>query len=165
MDNHINQQIEPVCRFGPGGDFIFGWPSKPQASVYLSNRFVKLLNSMNEILNALVGCGFDLDSAPADVRTIPQQSVWRKEKLEYAYGNDGLDGQAYASSVTIVKSDSSLSGEPMLFSDDRGVVFTVGNKPKHRIRTYRRTAKKGPPFGLHSQGSLFEPDCKSARIA
>ena len=30
MDSRLNKQIEPVCRFGPGGDFISVWPSEPQ---------------------------------------------------------------------------------------------------------------------------------------
>jgi len=58
-----------------------------------------------------------------------------------------------------------LSSEPMLFPDDCRISIRTGHKPKHGVRAYRRTAKKGPARGLSRQGSLFKSDFKSARTA
>jgi len=37
MNNHPNNRFEPVCKFGPGGDFVFFWPNtenKKETSEY-----------------------------------------------------------------------------------------------------------------------------------
>ncbi|UCE99569.1 MAG: hypothetical protein JSV82_00405 [Planctomycetota bacterium] len=31
MDRRLSEQIEPVCKFGPGGDFVSFWPDEPRA--------------------------------------------------------------------------------------------------------------------------------------
>jgi len=29
MNTHLHKQSEPVCKFGPGGDFVTAWPKEP----------------------------------------------------------------------------------------------------------------------------------------
>lgn len=29
MNRYLREQIEPVCKFGPGGDFVSFWPAEP----------------------------------------------------------------------------------------------------------------------------------------
>jgi hypothetical protein len=165
METRKNKQIEPVCRFGPGGDYVSLWPGQAtDLSGFFATRLGKIVHSANEVLHALVGCGFDLNSSQGCSTQIQEQFVQRKEKAEYGLGYD-TDGAAYAPSITTVKGDSPVPEEPMLFTDDRRIIFPAGNKPKHRIRAYRRAAKKRTPFGLPSQSSLFKSDLQSARIA
>jgi hypothetical protein len=165
MENLELEQIEPVCRFGPGGDYISIWPGRTDnSSVLQSNRAGKFIYSLNEVLYALIGCGFDLNPSQAGDAKIQELLVCQKEQSNYGLGHD-TGRAAYAPSIAAVKGDSPVSEEPMLFTDDRRIIFPVGHKPKHRIRTSRRIAKKRTSFGLPSQGSLFESDLQSARIA
>jgi len=32
MNTHLHNQAEPVCKFGPGGDFVTVWPKEPTPS-------------------------------------------------------------------------------------------------------------------------------------
>jgi hypothetical protein len=165
METRKNEQIEPICRFGPGGDYVSFWPGQAiELSGFFATRVGKIIHSANEVLHALVGCGFDLNSSQGCGRQIQEQFTQEKEKTEYGLGYD-TGRTAYAPSITTVKGDSPVSEEPMLFSDDRRIIFPAGHKPKHRIRTSRRAAKKRISFELPSQSSLFEPDLQSARIA
>lgn len=29
MNDYLNNKIDPVCKFGPGGDFVSNWPPQP----------------------------------------------------------------------------------------------------------------------------------------
>jgi len=150
MDSRLDNQIEPVCKFGPGGDFVSVWPGEPQQSRQPStNRLTKLLTSLSEMISTLLGS--ELNTAS-------------KENLEYAVESKA-DKSAYSPSTTVIKSDSLISGEPILFADDRRISVRAGHKPKHRIRAYRRAAKKRSALSFGGQGSLFETNFKSARIA
>ena len=167
MNNRLNEQIRPICRFGPGGDFISVWPQEPTALPKLpTNRLTKLLASISEIITVLIGP--EVDDALAESMDIhhPTGLILRqKEKLEYEIETGETDKSAYTTPITDIKNDSRISGEPMLFSDDSRISIRIGHKPKHRIRAYRRAAKKRPAPSLSGQSSLFEVDFKSARTA
>jgi hypothetical protein len=149
MDNHPEKQIEPVCRFGPGGDFVSNWP--PQ-----NKRPAKLLSRLNEIITSLIGST-------------------SKENLEYvvetnagksAGGRDFAIGEpSYSSPTAAIKSNSRFSGRPLLFPDDCRTGSAADNKQKHHIRAYRRAAKKRPLIVFAGRGSLFEADLQSAKTA
>lgn len=150
MNSRRNERIEPVCRFGPGGDFVFDWSPRDLKSSQLSEKYLsKFLSSLNEIMTALLGSDLNTTS---------------RENSEYVVENQ--TGQpAYSTTNAVVKSDSRLSGQPMLFSDDSRISIAAEHKPKHRIRTYHRTAKKRTSVSFTDQGSLFEADFKSAKTA
>ena len=161
MDRYPNRQIGPICKFGPGGDFISIWPSE-QSSQFSTNRLTKLLASLNKIIDKLVGPESYTDLAvPTDIQTTAGLVLADKEKLEYAASN-GADEPAYTTPITIIKSNSRFSAEPMLFADDCRIGIATIHQPKHSIRAYRRTAKKRSALGLCLQGSLFEINLKSA---
>ncbi len=167
MDCPSNKQIEPICRFGPGGDFISVWPDElkeyPQPS---TNHLAGLLNWLSEITTALLGSGFEPTTAgPENIQAAADRILCQKGKLEYAVENNKADKPAHSTPTTTIKSDSLFSGQPILFADNRRISLRTGCKPKHSIRAYRRTAKKSPAPGLPGQGSLFEADFKSAKTA
>ncbi|GAH28442.1 unnamed protein product, partial [marine sediment metagenome] len=55
MDSRLDNQIEPVCKFGPGGDFVSVWPGEAQQSRQpLTNRLAKLLTSLSQIIPTLL---------------------------------------------------------------------------------------------------------------
>ena len=150
MNSSENKQIEPLCRFGPGGDFISDWTLRDMQSIKLPEKYLsKFLNSLNEIMTALLG---------SDLNTTSM------ENAEYVV--ESRTGRpAYAAPNAVIKSDSQLSGQPVLFPDDSRISIAAEHKPKHRIRTYHRTAKKRTPISFADQGSLFEADFKSAKTA
>jgi hypothetical protein len=138
---------EPVCRFGPGGDFVSAWPPQPQSP---KKQPAKLLSRLNEIITTLIGSTCGLATS--------------KENLDYVVeSNTGKP--AYSTPTAAIKSDSRFSGWPLLFADDCRIGLGADNKPKHNIRAYRRTAKKRPAVTFAGHGSLFETDFKSAKTA
>jgi hypothetical protein len=94
MRRQADGQAEPLCKFGPGGDFIAVW--QPE----LVARSSKTDNTV--------------DSAPA----------------------------------TTIEDSGVLPREPMLFPDNSRIGSRIKHKPKYRVRTYRRAAKKRPAFRL-----------------
>lgn len=167
MESRLNKQIEPICKFGPGGDFVSVWPKEPTFSLKPApNRLTKLLNSIAEIINATLGSEFDsATEVPTDIAPETNRILYHEEKLKYAAKNTKADKPAYPTAATVIKNNRRLSSEPMLFADDWGVGGRAGHKSKHHIRAYRRTAKKRPALSLPGQGSLFEANFKSARTA
>ena len=148
MDRYPNRQIGPICKFGPGGDFISIWPSerfdRPEltaegSSQFSTNRLTKLLASLNKIIDKLVGPESYTDLAvPTDIQTTAGLVLADKRFDRPELTAEGL------------------------FADDCRIGITTIHQPKHSIRAYRRTAKKRSAFGLCLQGSLFEIDLKSA---
>jgi hypothetical protein len=146
MDSPPNKQIEPVCRFGPGGDFVSVWPPKTSQPPPPSKKLLaKVLGSLNEIITTL-------------------RSSTSKENLEYVVESKA-GKPAYSTPTTVIKSDSRFSGQPILFTDDCRISIGTGHKPKHHIRAYHRTAKKKPVISFAGHGSLFETNFKSAKTA
>ncbi len=165
MDSCLNNHPEPVCRFGPGGDFVSVWPPEQTLTHRPSmGRLTKFIQSLSHIVPTLLG------STP---NTVPQELtqtqppadpvLHRKGLLKYAVKK--IDKPAHTASATAINSHKLFSDQSILFPDDGRISIRTGHKPKHRIRAYRRTAKKTPPLDLAGQGSLFESDFKSARTA
>ncbi len=147
MTGKSNRQPEPLCKFGPGGDFISTWPALTYKMT--KNPLAKLIDSLGEITAAITG-------------SRPNISI--EESFLYAdKAND--DQSAYTPSVTATKSDSVVPGEPLLFPDDFRIGRDLKHQSKHRLRAYRRTAKKESAVSLPGQSSLFAADLRSARSA
>ena len=147
MYERMNREDEPLCRFGPGGDYVSFWPGEgEEINDGQSQQLTRLLTGLAEIIGAITGTG-------------------QKGKLDYAVKEDDGQLSVDAETATIIKGDFRIQDEPMLFTDDRGTGGRTGHKPKHRIRTHKRTSKKRSSSGQSGQGTLFEADFKSTRIA
>jgi len=143
-DKQIEGVPEPVCRFGPGGDFVWVWPRESALSAQ-PGGLSRLLGWLSEVIHKPPGSD--------------------KGQLDYASENSKAGRAAYASSATTITANRRIQFEPMLFADDWRVSARAEHKPKHRIRTHRRAAKKRPAHDQWRQGSLFELDLQSARTA
>lgn len=160
MVDYIKRQIEPACKFGPGGDFVSHWPGRAGEPQEVStNRLGRVLASIGEIITTLIGL------APEQMRVAEESILYKEGKSGYAVTNIRADRGPYTTSATIIKGNRLFPGEPLLFADDSRISVRTGHKPKHRIRTYQRASKKRSSFSLPGQGSLFETDLKSARTA
>ncbi len=167
MDIDKDRDVGPLCKFGPGGDFISVWPKEP-AGFYEQegNSLARLLDSIGQIMTAMLGSEFEMSSALSSRNYhLTDHILLEKEKLEYAASNNKADERTYTASTSIIESNRRFQGEPMLFADDCRISLRTGHKPKHRIRTHHRIAKKRPTVILPGQGSLFETDFKSAKTA
>jgi hypothetical protein len=161
-----NGQVEPLCKFGPGGNFAVAWRPEPPEVLDMSNRLVRLLGAALEVLAVIFGC-----------KQTAAHVLWRdtahgsevidfdREKARNAAENSRLSDTAHAPAIAVADTGGAFSGEQMLFPDLGGDGVRAKHKPKHRIRAYRRVAKKGAALGFGEQGTLFESQFKSAKTA
>jgi hypothetical protein len=144
-------QIGPVCRFGPGGDFVRPWPGSKQYLQNADNPLSRLLSKISTIIGTL-----ENQRQYADV-TANKGTIDAKQMQ---------DAPAPDTATTATsKSDSDLCGQTLLFADDYRISQPAKPKPKHHIRAHRRTAKKAVTCQLSTQGSLFETHVQSAKTA
>ena len=158
MVSHNPKPIEPVCMFGPGGDFVSAWPAgslfsrKPE-----DKKLTKIVGSLGEIIYRLLTSSESL----RHVRLAGELSG-QMGKLKYASKPSNGVQVADSSSSSVGKSHRLFSGEPMLFADDWRAGARTGRKPKHHVRSHRRTSKKRTSGVIDGQGTLFEANLKSA---
>lgn len=167
MGNDRNERIKPVCKFGPGGDYVRFWPPGSYELPQLSaNSLTKVLMSLSKIMENLLSSesGNMLAGRTAAGRAANRFDCWKGD-LEDAVKSAKIDKPSHAASSTVIKGDRPRSGEPMLFADDWRVGIGTWRKPKHHIRACRRTAKKRAALSIPGQGTLFDVDFKSARTA
>jgi hypothetical protein len=155
------RENEPLSKFGPGCDFVSVWqPEPPDLSE--QNCIEKLLASTIEIAAVLLG--YKRTNPYISLLTGKQVSHHKEDK-KHAVKFNRIRHQAHASPVRITPADSRISAEPMLFPDVGGDGCRAKHQPKHRIRTYQRAPRKKTAVRFAKQGSLFEDQFKSARIA
>jgi hypothetical protein len=158
MVSQNSKPIEPLCMFGPGGDFVKTWP---RGSVFSrkseDKKLTKIVGSLGEIIYRL------LTSAESQrhIRLAGELSG-QIGKLKYASKSSSTVEIADSSSGSVGKSHRLFSGEPMLFADDWRAGVRTGHKPKHHVRPHRRTSKKRSSGVIDGQGTLFEVNLKSA---
>ena len=158
MVSHNAKSIEPLCMFGPGGDFTSTWP---RGSVFSrkseDKKLTKIVGSLGEIIYRLL----TTSESQRHVRLAGELSE-QMGKLKYANKSSNGDEVADSSSSSVGKSHRLFSGEPMLFADDWRAGVRSGHKPKHHVRSHRRTSKKRTSGVIDGQGTLFEANLKSA---
>jgi hypothetical protein len=162
----IETNADPLCKFGPGGDFVSVW--QPQAARICGslNSLAKPLTSIVQMFAVLLGSKpggplVNMETALACNKSTCHHQEKVQDGVRSCKTSNSIDAAATATAA-----DGSLfSREPLLFADHCRVGIRVKHKPKHRIRTYRRATKKRAALWLSEQGSLFETDLASARTA
>ena len=146
---------KPLCRFGPGGEFISDWPARDmQSPPGFGNRLGKVLTTIADMIGATMNPELLNE---IEHSSITEASVYeQKEKEKNQNANNKTAGTGYAPPVSGAENNSKTICQAMLFSDDGGVSSRVGHKPNNRIRTRRRTSKKKTDYRLKGQGTLFE---------
>jgi len=159
----IEKKAGPLCKFGPGGDFIAVW--EPQSSRH-QGVSAGLLGSAAKALAAAFGLTCAGEDAPlSNSHYTDEPLASNMEKLNDAIENSTACDSTDAASATASANDSPYSAELPLFPDLVRNGLRIRHQPKHRIRAYRRAAKKGAAFRIPKQGSLFEAQLARARIA
>ena len=161
-----NEQAEPICKFGPGGDFIATWQPEPSASSEVSNCVVNLLISIVEALAVAIGLKRIGSNAPLrNAFYSDELTGCHKEEVINVFSNRKTENTADSTSTATIDNGSSFPGEPLLFPNLSRDGNRIKHKSKHNIRTYRRTAKKRSAFSLSKQGSLFESQFQGIQSA
>lgn len=156
-------QAEPLCKFGPGGDFVAAWEPEPSECL---ETLAKLLGSAFEALAAVLGLKRTDADALSRKNLYPNEpTVSYMEKLNDAIEKCTARDSTDAASAPAYADDNTFSAEPLLFPDLVRNGIRIKYKPKHRIRASHRAAKKGIAFRIPKQGSLFENQFAGAGIA
>jgi hypothetical protein len=153
---------QPLCKFGPGGDFTYDWQPKISQSPTPSNRLVKFFASVVEVAAILIGLK---RINPYAHSRKSELTVYHKERVKNASDSSNANNPVNTPAAAATENGSLFSGNQMLFPDHSGNGIRIRHKPKHRIRTYHRTAKKRSALRPAQQSSLFESQLQSARTA
>lgn len=157
------RDTEPLCKFGPGGDFVAAWEPEPPEH---PEMIARLLGTAVDAIAA----AFGLKQAGADIypanNVCPTEQNFRhrekpNDEINISTAKDSTD----AATAPAPANDCPFPREPLLFPDLSRNGIRIKHKPKHRIRTSHRVAKKGAAFRIPKQGSLFEGQFTRARIA
>jgi hypothetical protein len=177
MEREIITKIGPVCRFGPGGDYVSAWPAsgKLVESADWENPADHPKSTAARLLDVLAGIRDILRSSPArrnieviGPMEIGEGTATEREGQLYGAKNRGTDPDfvgTYTTAGSVAKCNRWFSGQPGLFADDWRAGGTIKYKPNYRIRAHRAAAKKRSCFGPGGQGTLFETDFKGAKTA
>jgi hypothetical protein len=168
MNIEDNSDYEPLCRFGPGGDFVRGWPPQIEGQTHLLHSGIgRVLASLSLIINKLRHQQqFETAAPVVDEPSSGASELFGAPAItELSTENHDDEGTIDPETDSVAASDSGLSGEPLLFADDIRVGLRIRHKPKHHVRAHRRASKKRHGLGISGQGTLFDADIKSARIA
>jgi hypothetical protein len=155
---------DPICKFGPGGDFVSEWPVRGNKSpIAMENPLSKVLATIAEMIGTKI---------PPELLTVkdvkPDTSIKKliKSNLEKEKQPGEKSSRTNnASSTAGTKANSKLRGQPMLFSDVRRACRTVRRKSHYRIRTYRSSSRKRTSQQFKGQGTLFEINGSSQSAA
>jgi hypothetical protein len=162
--NRANSKNKPLCRFGPGGDFVYELTDEDVKSSGKVSGIDKFLNTVAHLLQAASGEG---NLCPhAGERLNPNGHIkFNLEKSNYGKFKSKPSEKDYSKTTADSSANSPMYSQKRLFSDDCPDSKRTRNHPKHRIRTHRRTSKKGSSFQYPGQGTLFELNKTSSRTA
>ena len=162
-----NSSDGPVCRFGPGGDYVYDWPAKSaQPFARQPNTLNKVLAVIADLMGAVISPELlTEDHTPVYIAadsTAKQNDVDIEGPTNHlinqkeSSAGDKSNRTNYAASTADPTAGSEVRAEPMLFGDDCRISRGPKRKPHHRIRAHRRAAKKRAGYSLKGQGTLFE---------
>jgi hypothetical protein len=152
----------PLCRFGPGGEFVTNWSGKKVSKV--SHRPIgSLLKTIAQMLDAVITEELLQNSTIEKINLAIQNSdstINTENKIDFYKPNE-----SNAPAAPGPETDKQLQEEPMLFDHAAGTCRPVGHKPNHSFRTRRGAKRKRTAFSQSWQGSLFEHYDQSAKVA
>ncbi len=167
-ERFLNDENFPVCRFGPGGDFVTDWPytvpKKPRRPIASLLKTIakmldvviteELLNSSTiEKINLAINGEFEISNLKSQISNMENEIDVNKSDESNAPATSGI------------KTGGQLQAQPMLFDNASGIVRPAGHKPNNGVRAHRRVKRKRTAFSQPWQGSLFESYPQSAKVA
>lgn len=161
-DNRFLRQ--PLCKFGPGGDFTTKWnlPVPPRGQ-QTENTLGKVLSALAEIIGATINPE-TLAELQSQVDTemqsykIPSKEIISVEPKKNKHTNNPASAKG-------TQRHCLVRGQTMLFSDDSRNSARAKRKPHNSIRAYRRPARKKTAYEIKGQGTLFDNYAKGTTAA
>lgn len=146
----------PLCRFGPGGEYLYDWPpSNYQYKLPVQDKLTRVLMTISDMISDFVKYPPDVVNRSETTETVSGELKYEKAAL-FATNT---------SSAANIKSHQHISEQQMLFSDNCRARKSNINKPKHNIRTHRKVAKKRSALHIAGQSTFFDDNFKSAKSA
>lgn len=160
---------EPICKFGPGGDYVRTWSPKTAGKAdpvgAVENPLRKVLERLADIIGANVNIasvsGIEVDGP----REIAAREIVSEEREEDHVAADNKSGTGNAETIGDAQAPPAVRAEPLLFADDSRIGSGGRRKSNYRIRAHRKTARKRAAQKIDGQGTLFETDCTSQSAA
>ncbi len=158
-----NDKNFPVCRFGPGGDFVQDyWPDKTESQAP-RQPIGSLLKAIAKMLDAVITEEL-LQNSTIEKINLAINGAQLTADLENEIDID-KSIEFDAPSVAGLEADRQLQKEPLLFDNASGTGAIAGHKPTDGIRARRGSKRKRSAFSAPWQGSLFESYPQSAKVA
>jgi hypothetical protein len=150
--NYSDDKNYPLCRFGPGGSFISDWPADKTRT---TDPIGKVLQTIAKFIGAVTDELLTKDKTAQNGFCLPDGILLIDMEDEIDFSQPV---QPDAKTTAVVKTDSKLPKEQLLFDNDTGIGKPAGNKQNHGVRAHRRAKRKRTSFSSVWQGSLFEPN-------
>ncbi len=160
---------EPICKFGPGGDYVRTWPPKTAGKADPAGTVENPLRKVLERLADIIGANVNIASISGVQVDGPHQIAAREivseEREEDHVATDNKSGTGNAETIGDTQAHPAVRAEPLLFADDSRISSGGRRKSNYRIRAHRKTARKRAAKKIDGQGTLFETDCTSQSAA
>ena len=158
MNSIPDKKVMPLCKFGPGGDFVSVWLSCNYTSTLASEKpLTKLIKSIAQTITTLLSP--ELSWEPPASQASAKQQIYTRQITGYEFKN------IKSGRTTFTGENTLYAGKQLLLPDFSSDYLRNYHKPKHRYRIRQTTAKKKTSFVIPTQGSLFEEDLQSAKTA
>ena len=150
----------PLCRFGPGGDFIRTWPPCEKAApapvvAAEENNLTRLIGLIGHLMGLPVDGPADRESVPAAMAAKKTEST-AKSNMHKEKTQDGGSSPDHSQTIRRTGSTRKAGSQILLFGDDRRIGQCAGHKPSYRVRASRRPARKKAGASPPGKGTLFE---------
>jgi len=142
--SNLYEQNQPLCKFGPGGDFVSCWPGS--AGIVPAEKPGGIAESLVEIITALLAGRLE----PAGSSEAQNRRPILKYELTHA------KNQLSTTAGNVRK----IPSQQLLFPDNSGTSRAAGHRHKHRLRPHRTASRR--KFAQHT---LFETSFKTAKTA
>ena len=158
---------QPLCKFGPGGDFTKKWSlPAPGGQFRKENTLEKVLSALGEIIGATISSETFAElqnQVDMDIKsyTTPKKEIIAVEP-QNTKNRKNRDNTASAQGA---QRHCLVRGQTMLFSDDRRDRTRTKRKPNNNIRAHRRPARKKAAHEIQGQGTLFDNYAKGTTAA
>ncbi len=161
--NGFGKSLRPLCKFGPGGDYVTNWPEgSSDAGEIFDNPLTSVLTALGSVINTRMGA-----KAFNQIVTGPEpvKPVFLDNKTEKPESESKISHKHHPKTTGNAKGGKKLRKEPMLFGDDCRAGRTPKRKQKHRVRAHRSASPKRANKESPRQGTLFEINRKSGTAA
>jgi hypothetical protein len=164
-ERFYSNENSPICRFGPGGDFVTDWPASTAGKVSKASRrpIGTVLKAIAKMLDAVITEEL-LNSSTIEKINLAINGITLTPDLENKIDVNKSD-ESNASTTAGIEAGGQLQTQPMLFDNASGTGTIAGNKQNIHIRANRRVKRKKTAFSQPWQGSLFESYPQSSKVA